>query len=154
MKLPSQDSLEPAPDLLIAIDPGKTSGVALFRNGQVADLGQHGLDSLIDYLENLSPTTNSKRRLVIVYENFRLRKGKALQQSGSMMEASQVIGICKAFAKRNGFEIYTQEPNIKPIAQKWSKVVPKGSHNLSHSVDAYNHGFYWLVRQGMRLIVE
>ena len=148
------DSLQAPPDILLAVDPGKTNGVSIFRDGKVVSIDQVHLDDLPTFLYDFKNRYDSVvyDRIVIVYENFKLFKGKAIQQSGSNMEASQAIGQLKMIAAQNKWEIYDQPPSIKPIAQKWSGSKPPKNHSQSHQIDAYNHGVYWLIKNNMRRI--
>lgn len=138
----------PAPQVLIAFDPGKTTGWSIFLDGKPESLGQTGIEEMPGKLAEFADTYKGKK-VVVVYENFKLFRGRAIQQSGSDMEASQIVGQVKMIAAQNKWEIYDQPPNIKPIAQKWSGAVPPSNHAISHQVDAYNHGYYWLVKNGM-----
>lgn len=114
-------------------------------------LSQVGFDEFPSFLFDLEKEYEGKE-VVIVYENFKLMRGRALQQSGSAMETSQVIGQLKMIATKAGWKIYDQAPNIKSIAVKWSGTPAPKNHAISHQVDAYNHGIYWLVKNGMRKI--
>lgn len=131
---------------LVSFDPGLTTGWATFdKTGDITGYGQVKLDNFPEFLGGMKEGVE-----VVVYEDFRLRKSKAIQQSGSTMPASQAIGQIKMFASQRGTRIISQSPTIKPIAEKWTGVKPKGPHSDSHWVDAFNHGAYWLIRQGIR----
>lgn len=151
MTILSEGSLVPAPEVLIAFDPGKVTGVAVFKDGKVEELLQVPLDKFPKFLERLRDDYQSGH-IVYLFENFKLFSWKAKQQSGSSMEASQVIGMIKMSAAMIGADIEEQSPQVKSVAQKWSKIVPPKNHDNSHQVDAYNHGFYWLVSNKMRMI--
>ena len=128
----------------LAIDPGDTSGYAIFdKEGKVVDTGQvSGLDGMHTFLfESLQELPD-----LVIIEEFVLYKKKALQQSGSKMVTSQIIGVIKSFCAVKSIKYVEQRSDVKPIAQMWSGVKPKGSHSQSHWVDAYNHGIYYLVR--------
>jgi hypothetical protein len=49
---------------------------------------------------------------LIVLENFRLWKHRALQQAGSSLPAAQAIGMVKAYAKIRGIDLVEQSPQI------------------------------------------
>lgn len=84
----------------------------------------------------------------IFIEDFALLQGKALAQSGSKFETVQVIGMFKLWAYFSDVPVTMQMPTIKPMAEKWTGVKPKGRHALSHHIDAYNHACYGLRKQG------
>lgn len=132
---------------LLALDPGKTTGWAIFDGGgQVVDYGQENMDDLIT-LERLFDEHEISH---IVVEDFKLFRHRASKQVGSRMEAPQVIGIAFAWSKKHNCEFIKQDPAIKPTAQKWSQLKPPSNHAQSHWVDAFNHGFYWLVLNKLR----
>lgn len=132
----------------LAFDPGKTTGWAMFDgNGQIIQYGQASLDELIDLTEEWARVWPIS---TIIYESFVLFRHKARQQTGSKMEASQAIGIIKTLARKTDATLVEQDPTIKSLAQKWTQLKPIGDHAQSHWVDAFNHGAYWLIRQGIR----
>lgn len=132
---------------LLSLDPGKTTGWAVFGNdAKVVEYGQADMNAVLDLDKLIVEYTLSH----IVYEDFKLFRHKALKQVGSRFEASQVIGMAKSWARKYECVLVSQPSDIKPIAQKWSQVEPPSNHSLSHGIDAYNHGFYWLVRAGLR----
>lgn len=85
----------------------------------------------------------------IVYEDFRLLRHKALQQSGSRMEAAQAIGALKMQATYIGADTHVQRPEALHVASMWTGVKMPSDHKVSHEVSAYLHGYYWLVRAGV-----
>jgi len=132
---------------LLALDPGRTTGWAIFDSqGKIVDYGQVGMTEVNDLDEKIEPNNISH----IVYEDFKLFAHKARKQIGSRFEASQVIGKAEGWAHKYKLDIVKQPASIKSIAEKWSQVHPTGSHAQSHWVDAYNHGYYYLVKRGLR----
>lgn len=131
-------------NIAIAFDPGDTTGWATFN----FDTGEDIQEGQVDHLEMPEWLTlrNSFRPRVkrIIIEDFRLLGAKAIQQTGSRFLAVQVIGMIRLWAWPERLPITLQAPNIKPIAERISGRKPVGAHSKSHSVDAYNHGVYWL----------
>lgn len=130
----------------LAVDPGETSGWATFDSeGNMTGWGQIlGFDNFDDWLDKQEPFD------VVIYENYRLFKQRALQQAGSKLLTVQIIGALKSKARKWGARVVEQNPDIKKIAQMWSQEKPDGAHHKnSHKIDAYNHGFYYLVNQGV-----
>lgn len=127
-----------------AFDPGETTGWSVFnRLGQQSDYGQaKGRDVLYIVLKQIGPVP------YVVIEDYRLFQHKALQQSGSKLETVRVIGALESWANSHKSRVTLQPANIKSIAQMWSGVVPKGAHKNSHHVDAFNHGYYFLQKEG------
>lgn len=137
----------------LAFDPGLSTGWARFADdGELERKGTCvGIEELLTFLEAEPKPT------AIICEEFKLFKQRAIQQSGSDMIAPQVIGMIKVFQKRWGCPMIMQPANIKPIAQLWSGLVPVGAHKNSHWIDAVNHGWYYLQKNGIlksRIITE
>lgn len=141
------------PDHMIVFDPGKVTGVAYFNRGEIQKLHDVELDDLDEFLElNYELLFMAADPGVVLYENFKLFSWKAKQQSGSVMEASQAIGMIKSFARRTKSMIYDQSPQVKPIAYKWAGIQVPKNHKNSHRTDAFVHGEYWMVKRGMKKI--
>jgi hypothetical protein len=116
----------------------------LTPKGHTKDFTQKDEEGLFDWL---AKQTGYDYQLVVM-EDFRLYAHKAQQQIGSDMQAVKVIGIITTWARLNKIPVVMQMPTIKAIAEKWTKVEPTGDHNRSHWVDAYNHGMYYLIKNG------
>ena len=137
--------------MYLAYDPGKTTGWAAFRdNGEVFAYGQVSLEELIDHLNEVQEWSKTDPIKVIIYEDFIVYKSKAQKLTGSRMEASQAIGMIKKLASDTGAKLVQQPANIKSIAQKWTQLRPRGSHDKSHWIDAFNHGAFYLINKGIR----
>jgi hypothetical protein len=139
------------PARLLAIDPGIHNGWAIFEHGVVKDLGTvDGVEAFDVWLHNVVPEKYGKVDVVVI-EDFRLFRGKAKQQIGSRFETVQVIGGVQSWARRQGAELVKQSADILQIAPKFSKMTMPRNHNKSHHISAYNHAFYYLVNNDMRL---
>lgn len=133
---------------VLAVDPGGTNGLAWFdENYQFVGMAQVKLDELPIWLDKHEPKPD-----VIVLENYRLWKHKALQQAGSTMPASQGIGMVKSYATINGIKVVEQSPQILDGAQKQTQMFMPKDHSQSHWVSAYNHGMWYLIGQGHRKV--
>lgn len=125
--------------MILFVDPGDTTGYAIFEeDGELLTKGQADFDKFLDFL-----IQNTFDRIVV--EDYRLRKGKQAQQTGSRFQAVQVIGALKYVARqeRIGFELVNVQ--AKTLGSMYSGVKPPSDHKKSHEIDAYNIGIYWLV---------
>lgn len=131
---------------VLSVDPGDTTGWAIlaFEGGELMDSGQSSITEFMDKLDSLDPASIK----VIVAEDFILYANKAQAQTGSRFVASQVIGMLKAYARKDKIPVVMQQARLLPIAEKWSGVAKPKNHSISHWVDAYNHGFYYLCKIG------
>lgn len=130
--------------MVISVDPGETTGIAYWKNdGEFIEKEMLDFYELIDRLEALEGVTT------VVCEDYRLRQGKQMVQTGSRFVAVQTIGYLKSYAHRVGAEFVLQQPNVLTIAAMHSGVKQPSDHKLSHDVDAYNHGFYYFETKGL-----
>lgn len=138
---------------ILALDPGHTTGACLIRTAPT-DKGFEVLwcdeiawndrfqvlRALIDGRIPMCPPPR-----ILVMEQFRLRQGRAFEQSGSEMPSSQVIGIAQAFWWIQWQELtgmYFQEPGamVRVMIPEEDLFWTKGS---PHKQDAYRHARYF-----------
>lgn len=130
--------------MILVVDPGDTSGYALFtEEGELSVKMQGEFSHLLEMLQK------EKQIKQIIVEDYRLRGGKQAQQTGSRFQAVQVIGALKyhAFLHDIPFELATVQ--AKTLGAMYSGVKPPSDHKKSHEIDAYNIGIYWLVSNGI-----
>jgi hypothetical protein len=129
---------------VISVDPGETTGIAYWTDsGQFLHRETLTQDELYDKLEQLSDVA------AIVCEDYRLRQGKQMAQTGSRFVAVQIIGALKAYARRVKAKFILQSPQVLTVAALHSQVKRPSNHAKSHDIDAYNHGFYYFETQGL-----
>jgi hypothetical protein len=130
--------------MVISVDPGETSGIAFWEDdGTFISRETVNQDELFDLIERLSDVT------VIVCEDYRLRQGKQMAQTGSRFVAVQIIGALKAYARRVKAKFVLQTPQVLSVAALHSQVKRPSNHAKSHDIDAYNHGFYYFETKGL-----
>lgn len=131
--------------MLLAFDPGDTTGVAEFTSdGKLMAMLQMNMDELINYLNKFNKTVDT-----VVVEDFVLFAKRAQKQAGSRMKASQAIGLIRGFAARHEAKLVIQQANIKPIALKQTGIRLPSQHSKTHQYDAYLHGAYYLIGKGI-----
>ena len=130
--------------MIISVDPGESSGIAYWSDkGEFVEKEILTEEELFDQLERLENVT------VVVCEDYRLRQGKQLVQTGSRFVAVQIIGALKAYARRCGSKFVLQTPNVLSVASLHSGIKRPNNHSKSHDVDAYNHGYYYFETKGL-----
>jgi hypothetical protein len=130
--------------MIISVDPGETTGIAYWEDdGTFISREALTQDEILDKVETLSDVT------VIVVEDYRLRQGKQMAQTGSRFVAVQIIGALKAYARRVGAKFVLQPANVLTVAALHSGVKRPSNHSKSHDIDAYNHGYYYLETKGL-----
>ena len=130
--------------MVISVDPGESSGIAYWSDkGEFVEKEILTEEELFDQLERLENVT------VVVCEDYRLRQGKQMVQTGSRFVAVQIIGALKAYARRCGSKFVLQTPNVLSVASLHSGIKRPSNHSKSHDVDAYNHGYYYFETKGL-----
>lgn len=134
---------------ILAVDPGKTSGYVIMEEREPWSILGHGhatVEGMADLLENYE---NPNGLSTIIYEDFLLFKGKAIAQSGSRFEASQVIGMLKAFARKHGKLLVRQSTDNRDRGYAWAQVYRPSDHSKSHKWDALAHASYYLITRNL-----
>ena len=130
---------------ILGVDPGGTNGLAWFDDAKIEGYDQISLEDLPRWLHKHEPQPE-----LIVMENYRLWKHRAIQQAGSSLPAAQAIGMVKAYASIRDIKIVEQSPQILQSAEKMSGMSMKGqSHSKTHWIAAYNHVYWYLVKNGI-----
>jgi hypothetical protein len=141
---------------ILAIDPGKTTGICVI-DGTEDDfavilsqeiLWEDRFDILRALIAGKLPNPEQPQSPeVIVVENFRLRQGRALEQSGSDFPSSQVIGIVGAYTN-----LLIPPPPIvlqEPVVMGRIEIMERDKKLLvatPHTHDAYKHArYYWVM---------
>lgn len=130
--------------MVISVDPGETSGISYWSDkGEFVEKEMLTQEQLFDKIEKLENVTT------IVCEDYRLRQGKQMVQTGSRFVAVQIIGALKAYAQRVGANFVLQPANVLTVAALHSGVKRPSNHSRSHDIDAYNHGYYYFETKGL-----
>ena len=130
--------------MVISVDPGETSGISYWSDkGEFVEKEMLTQEQLFDKIEKLENVTT------IVCEDYRLRQGKQMVQTGSRFVAVQIIGALKAYAQRVGANFVLQPANVLAVAALHSGVKRPSNHSRSHDIDAYNHGYYYFETKGL-----
>lgn len=132
--------------MYLAFDPGETTGLAEFDHyGELVFKDQLRFNDLVDYCRDYDKVLHA-----VIVEDFKILGPKAKSFIGNRMETIQAIGVIRAMALQRNCEYVLQDRGIKGIAVKLTGLKPVGPHSQSHWIDAYNHGCYYLIRQGIR----
>lgn len=146
-----------APPILV-LDPGETTGWAVFRKGCLDSCGQfstpHPADLAVNiravydfWLDLRSRYPNSPLLNLILYEEYRVRGNKFKTHVGSEVVTIQHIGAIKVVADE--LEVPTEKQTAGMA--KGFATDPKLRHwglyqsNQRHANDAIRHGVYYLL---------
>lgn len=129
--------------LLLAFDPGKSTGVAIFTwpTGELKIKTSMPYDKLTAFIADIPINVAA-----IVVEDYIIRPGVG-NRGHARGEAMRVIGQLEAASYRLGCTLVKQRPEVRLIAAKWSGIkVPKG--HMPDDMSAELHGIYYLRQQG------
>lgn len=130
---------------VLSVDPGDTTGWVLWTDdGIELSKGQLLAQEFIDRLAE-----NYWQFNTVVFEDFILYRGRAAAQTGSRFKASQVIGALKMSAKMQKATVVMQPAQSKSFGYKFARLTTAGNHAQSHWRDAYAHGYFYFVKQGI-----
>lgn len=139
-----------------------TTGWSLFEDGVMLDFGELKASDWASaelYWDSHLQLISKSRPDTVVYETYRLRAGKAMEQSWSQLETPQLIGVIRWYCALHGIECVGQDPSLKErykdsvlvaegIAEKkGNKYYIHDRLTNEHMRDAIRHG-HWYHRYG------
>lgn len=133
---------------IFAVDPGKTTGYVIITDtpgNEILAWGHLSPEGVADFLEHYP--MNVEMLNAIVYEDFKLFRGKAMAQTGSRFEASQVIGMLLSFSRRHDIKLIRQSTDNRDRGYAWAQVPKTSNHSKSHRLDALAHACYYLIQK-------
>lgn len=132
--------------MYLAADPGKNTGLAAFNERGFVEWMQP-----VAYSELAKTLTAIQGKVTTcIIEDFRPYGHKTDKLVNQQMWAAQAIGVIEAWCQLNEVKVVKQlAATAKPIAYKWLKIKPPSNKQISHAMDAYVHGIYWLVKNNI-----
>jgi len=150
------ENAEPFEGTLLALDPGETTGWAiyldhkLFRSGQIkTKTVETGVSELLELLRCYKPD-------FLVYEHYRVYQHKAKDHAHSDLHTSQFIGAIKTICLLRDIPYHTQMASqakgfCTDEKLKFWGLYKKGE---KHARDAIRHGAYFLVFNWKKIVKE
>lgn len=127
---------------VLAFDPGVTTGIAYLDEDLTYWMGD--TKDIHAYLKKLDLSKTPVD--VIVYEQYFVLPQQAMHNTGRNFTV-EVIGAIAGFASQHNIKVVSYPPKIKGTQAKMTQVFPKkGRKDVSHRLDAYNHGRYYLIQ--------
>lgn len=155
------------PELLLAVDPGDEHvGVAWFdKQGDAWGCVYVEEMTPEQFRRYIGPALRSGFFRWFVLESFALYGEKALQQTGSEMETSQLIGVCKYVVEEVNresqvVELVMQQPSIKKAVfailarKKYQFTADRLNVPAQHVRDAEVHGVKFIKSQDWKMLKE
>lgn len=135
-----------------------TTGWALFVDGELKAFGEVKASEFLHaeaYWHSAVALINGLEADAVVYETYRLRAGKAMEQSWSQLETPQLIGIIRWYCWSKNIHCFGQDPTLKErfkdsvlVATNYAEKRPgglyiDGKRTNMHMRDAIRHGLYF-----------
>lgn len=134
------------PERMLVLDPGETTGWAVFEHGRLTAWGQiktmeEGWDAIHELFADVQPTH-------VLYENYRIYKHKLERHSFSDVYTLRLIGVIEYLC-----DVTYGVPRVHQMAQQakgfvkdqrlreWGYFKP----GMRHARDAIRHGCYYLL---------
>lgn len=135
------------PELLYALDPGETTGLAIFRQGQLDEVRQLNTDRVIPQGVNKLQALFLENPDIVVYENYVVYNWKAQKHSWNTLHTPRLIGAIQALGHIHQIPMYTQmaqQPKqfcTDERLKEWNYY----TRGLRHGRDAVRHGCYYML---------
>lgn len=137
----------PEPFCLLALDPGETTGVAVFegyalRKALQLNTSEMGLG--LDRLENLFA---EEKPTHVAIENYQVYAWRAQQHIGSNLHTPRVIGMIETLCHMRKIPYVKQTAQVAKGFATDSRLQEMGYWlpGLRHARDAIRHGLYYIV---------
>jgi hypothetical protein len=143
LKRAGRPNIGPRPSSLLCLDPGETTGWAIFRNGVLTGAGQFRVtsprvfDKIIDKL----------RPDALVVENYRIYPWRSKQHQWSEVPTLRYIGMIQYVASARGIPVYFQMAQLAKVFATDRKLKEWNLYKIDnrHANDAIRHGVYFLL---------
>lgn len=135
------------PSILIALDPGITTGYAVFIGGRIHLTGtmdwedpKRGVNQLYYLFERFFPN-------ILVCEDYRLYASKAKAQIGSQMKTVKIIGAIELICSQQDIKIVKQMAVTGKGFVTDDRLKEWGMYDKvnRHARDAVRHGCHWIL---------
>lgn len=140
----------PSP-LLICLDPGETTGAAIFVDGRLTRATQietptvkRSIPALTEFLDSV-PLEGNKP--IVVFENYKIYSWKTEQHTWASLHTPQVLGVIETLAYIRGWKTFRQMAQQPKQFCTDAKLKEWGYYKtgLRHARDAIRHGCYYLL---------
>jgi len=146
-QLSRQKEREPFAGSLFCLDPGNTTGWAIFNGCILHGYGEWKTDSAAEIGGLLHAELESFIPYMVIYEDYRVYKWKKDQHAGSHLLVPRLIGVVEYICSYVGIPFVAQMAHQAKHFCTDSKLrdwdmYPKGQQ---HARDAIRHGIYYIL---------
>jgi hypothetical protein len=150
-KAQSQGNIQWIPEYTLCLDPGHTTGYAVFNNRVLIDSGQIATKP-DDYASWNSFLIEYKKVSHIIIEDYKIYSNKTDIHANADLWVPNLIGAAGLFAVQNSIPVTKQMASlVKPFCTDDKlKIWYMFDRGKRHANDAIRHGVYWLIFNSMR----
>lgn len=137
--------------VLLALDPGETTGVACFsadeKEAVLVHANQIKTWPLEAGVENMTKLINEMRPKYLVFESYQVYEWKATDHTWSQVPTLQVIGMIKTLCIQMDIPYFTQTAQVAKGFCTDKKLEEWGywQTGMRHARDAIRHACYFLL---------
>lgn len=133
--------------LTLTLDPGETTGWALWEGIELHSCGQWPTPSPEDLADAVHALAAVHYLARLLYEEYRVRGNKYKEHVGSEVVTIQHIGAIKVVASELSVPLFKQSAGMAKGFATDSKLRRWGLYQvgLRHANDAIRHGCYWIL---------
>jgi len=138
--------------ILLAFDPGHTTGWALFRDYELIESGEVDTSDIETAVDQLMPLFQEYSPDNIVLEDYRIYRWKQKHHVGSELTTTRVIGCIETLSTIHGISLFKQPAQVAKTFCKDTKLKAWGVYKQGerHARDAIRHGIYFLINGPLR----
>lgn len=132
---------------LLALDPGETTGVAIFQQGKLIETSQESTKEIKSALITIAPILNRDGFDAIVIEEYRIYSWKAKDHAWSDLHTSRLIGAVELMCAMHNLPLFKQSAQIAKQFCTDKKLKEWGywQRGQVHARDAIRHGCYYIL---------
>lgn len=137
----------PTPKCLLALDPGETTGWAVFKDGVLANYGQlptHTVEASVPIIMNLLEEYEPTK---LVYEDYKVYGWKTQSHAWDSLHTPRLIGNIQTLCVLQNIPISAQMAQHAKQFCTDSKLKMWGYYKpgMKHARDAIRHGCYYIL---------
>ena len=146
-KVTQSKKRKPFMGTLLALDPGETTGVAIFQEGKLVEAFQESTKEIKSALITIAPIIKRFGFDAIVIEEYRVYAWKVKEHAWSDLHTSRLIGAIELLCAIHEIPLHKQSAQI---AKQFCTDKKLKDWNLwlkgqVHSRDAIRHGCYFIL---------
>ena len=136
-----------SPHKILSLDPGETTGWAVFENGELLAAGQLDTSAIEQSAAVIQSLIKIHTPAIVVYEDYRVYGWKADAHSWAALHTPQLIGAIKTICSLLSIPTHTQMAQVAKQFCTDTKLKEWGMYQkgLKHARDAIRHGCYFIL---------